>query len=144
MAPKKRRDVNTDMTTESLFQQDETGHAQTKIRALVTAMAVCCLFLVFLTASYFTDKKGHCDIIIDDRINPNRACPASLMRLPNIGPRRAAAIIEFRQKAGEKPVAFETTQDLEKINGIGPKTVEAIEPWLCFERSSASNGGLGN
>ena len=55
------------------------------------------------------------------------------MRLPNIGPARAEAIIAYRMSvAGDRP-AFEKPEDMEKVKGIGPKTVERMRPWLRFD-----------
>jgi competence protein ComEA len=48
--------------------------------------------------------------------------PERLALLPGIGPRRAAAILEDRRRHG--PIT--TLQDLERIPGIGPVTVEGI------------------
>ena len=66
-----------------------------------------------------------------ERINPNTAPTASLMRLPGIGRVRAMDIL-----AGRKAQPFDTAADLERIRGIGPKTVEKIAPYLMFEDSS--------
>jgi len=38
----------------------------------------------------------------------------------------------FSEKNGNCQ-AFETTDDLQKVKGIGPKTVENISKWLKFE-----------
>jgi hypothetical protein len=70
-----------------------------------------------------------------ERINPNTASIASLVRLPGIGKARAMDIIYFRQTSGgggEEPV-FKMASDLEAIKGIGPKTVENLSPWLTFD-----------
>ena len=68
-----------------------------------------------------------------NRINVNTAPAESLVRLPGIGPSRAAAIIQYRKQAGEKgSKAFESPGDLQKIKGIGPKTAEKITPYICF------------
>ncbi len=70
-----------------------------------------------------------------ERINPNEAPAASLMRLPQIGAARARAIVVHRQSvsgpAGRQP-AFRTANDLEQIKGIGPAIVEDVRPWLQF------------
>jgi DNA uptake protein ComE-like DNA-binding protein len=71
-----------------------------------------------------------------ERINPNEAPVASLMRLPQIGAARARAIVICRQSvrgpAGRQP-AFRTADDLQQIRGIGPAIVEDVRPWLRFE-----------
>ena len=76
---------------------------------------------------------GTCELVIQDRINPNTACEASLVRLPGIGTGRAGAIIEYRQKDTVGPRAFNTAEDLQNIKGIGPKTAGGVEPYLRFD-----------
>lgn len=57
------------------------------------------------------------------KININTADKAALESLPGIGPAKADAIIEYRQKMG----AFKTVSDLEKVPGIGEKTLEQLK-----------------
>ena len=58
------------------------------------------------------------------RIDLNTATSEQLQQLPGIGPARAAAIIEFRERNG--PVMF--ADDLLAVSGIGPATVEDLRP----------------
>lgn len=69
--------------------------------------------------------------IVPERINPNTAPAASLMRLPGIGKVRALDIVEFRN--AQEPPAFESAASLEPIKGIGPKTIEAMSEYLTFD-----------
>jgi comEA protein len=62
------------------------------------------------------------------KLNPNIAAAGELAELPSIGPKKAQAIIDYR--AGTS--AFENADDLEKVKGIGKKTIEKIKPWLEF------------
>jgi DNA uptake protein ComE-like DNA-binding protein len=75
-------------------------------------------------------------IKLDDRINPNDAPAASMMRLPGISAVRAQAIVAYRENfavnSGGKP-AFKDCGGLRKVKGLGPKTVKNISPWLEFE-----------
>lgn len=70
------------------------------------------------------------------KINPNSANAPSLERLAGIGPARAKAIIDYRQKytnkTGQNRV-YKKPSDLMKVHGIGPKTVEKIKPFLVFD-----------
>jgi len=71
----------------------------------------------------------------DSRVNPNTAPVASLVRLPGIGLAKAAAIVAYRRsvaRAGADHTAFEKPQDLQKVKGIGPKTVEKLREFLKF------------
>jgi competence protein ComEA len=52
----------------------------------------------------------------------NKATDSELQTLPGIGPSKAIAIIEFREKNG----GFQTIEDLKKISGIGEKTFEKL------------------
>jgi DNA uptake protein ComE-like DNA-binding protein len=71
-----------------------------------------------------------------ERINPNNAPTASLVRLPGIGVTRARAIVAFRDHAreqgGHMPV-FRCAEDLAQIRGIGPATIDGLRPWLQFD-----------
>jgi len=93
------------------------------------------LSLVFLVSAVF---EGNCQpgLFIEEYINPNNASTASLMRLPGIGTDRADRIIAFRseylKKQSTKP-AFSCPEELQKVKGIGPKTVAQIRKWLKFE-----------
>jgi hypothetical protein len=82
---------------------------------------------------------------IDDTINPNNASPTSLARLPRIGPARAREIVSYRSQSSERahpgPV-FGRPEDLRKVSGIGPATVEAVRPWLSFDSQPPGEGGV--
>jgi len=84
---------------------------------------------------------------IYERIDPNVACAASLVRLPGIGPGRAAAICQWREAkrraSGGAGAVFKGPADLEQVPGIGPKTVAAITPWLVFGEEGESRGTHG-
>lgn len=54
----------------------------------------------------------------------NTASAEQLQLLPGIGPSRAAAIVEDRASRGP----FRTIEDLARVSGIGPVTVEGVRP----------------
>ncbi|MBT9171663.1 MAG: ComE operon protein 1 [Syntrophomonadaceae bacterium] len=58
----------------------------------------------------------------DGRININTATADELEKLPGIGPARAQAIVREREQKG----SFRRVEDLERVSGIGPKTVENL------------------
>jgi competence protein ComEA len=62
-------------------------------------------------------------------IDVNTATAAQLELLPGIGPSRAAAIIESRNTMGP----FRTVEDLARVHGIGPTTVEGVRPYVRVE-----------
>ena len=63
-----------------------------------------------------------------ERIDPNRAPERELDRLPGVGPATAAAIVRERRERG----GFWSAEDLTRVRGIGPATVERIRPHLDF------------
>ena len=62
-------------------------------------------------------------------INVNTADAELLAEFPGIGPSRAAAIIEEREANG----AFDSVEDLERVSGIGPATVDRMQDQVTFE-----------
>jgi len=70
-----------------------------------------------------------------DRIDPNVATEAELAAIPELGEKRAAAIVQFREQfKSHHPgnAAFGRPSDLEQVSGIGAATAETIEPYLIF------------
>ena len=55
-------------------------------------------------------------------VNVNTASQAELEALNGIGPVKAKAILDYRQKNGP----FKSVDDLKKVTGIGDKTLESI------------------
>lgn len=81
---------------------------------------------------------------LGERINPNEAPSASLMRLPQIGAARARAIVAHRDRAGTekgRALVFQKADDLQQIKGIGPAIVEGVRPWLQFDNSPQDGDG---
>lgn len=63
-------------------------------------------------------------------ININRADPATISRhLKGIGPVKAKAIVDYRQKHGP----FKSAEELADVKGIGPKTVTRLKPFIRLE-----------
>ncbi len=104
--------------------------------ALTTLLGVWGIYLAYLAATH-TAALG-CPPTIDsdkvklvrEKINPNTAPPASLRRLPMIGPVKAEAIVAYR-RAGH---TFKSAEDLENVSGIGPGTVKRIKKYLKFNK----------
>jgi competence protein ComEA len=60
--------------------------------------------------------------------NINTANKNELMSLPNIGTVKVEEIIRFREEYGK----FMTVDDLLKVSGIGPKTLEKLKPFVTI------------
>lgn len=58
----------------------------------------------------------------------NRATAEELALLPRIGPALAQRIVDFRRKHGP----FQSLEDLDQIEGIGPRTLDMLRPHLAL------------
>lgn len=73
------------------------------------------------------------------RIDVNTADENSLTALPGIGPARAQAIVMERTSGGP----FRDLQDLERVPGIGPRTVQRLTPFVALSDAGESDQGDG-
>ena len=62
---------------------------------------------------------------LNDPININQASAEELQHLPGIGPALAARVIEARRTA-----PFKSADDLRRVAGIGPKTLDKLRPHI--------------
>lgn len=67
---------------------------------------------------------------ISGKLNLNTATAEQLDELPGVGPSRAKAILELRQRLGGK---FRSPDQLLEVKGIGEKTLEKIKPHVTVE-----------
>ena len=65
-------------------------------------------------------------------VNVNTASQAELEALNGIGPVKAKAILDYRQKNGP----FKSVDDLKKVTGIGDKTLESIRKDVSLSGAS--------
>ena len=69
------------------------------------------------------------------RIDINSASAAELAKLPGIGPSKAEAIVEFRQKE-----PFVKAEDLRKVKGIGDKLYDSIKDQVTVGDAPSPKG----
>lgn len=63
------------------------------------------------------------------KINVNTASRAELESLPGVGPKLAQRILDDRAKNG----SYKSLKDLDRVSGIGAKTLERLAPLVTFE-----------
>ncbi len=68
-------------------------------------------------------------LVVGLPIDVNRASAAALQAVPGLGETRSAAIVAEREANG----AFDSVDDLTRVHGIGPATVEKLRPFVTAE-----------
>jgi competence protein ComEA len=61
------------------------------------------------------------------RVDLNKAKRAELLQLPGIGPTLAERIEQYRAEHG----GFASVEELTKVRGIGPATLQRVRPFVC-------------
>ena len=61
------------------------------------------------------------------RLDLNRASEEELMLLPGIGPKKAGAVVAWREAHGR----FGSIEALLEVKGIGEVTLERLRPYIC-------------
>ena len=64
------------------------------------------------------------------RMNLNTATSGQLQQLPRIGPKTAERILAYRAAHG----GFRSVEELVNVKGIGPKTLERLQPLVFVEQ----------
>jgi competence protein ComEA len=66
--------------------------------------------------------------VLTGKVNLNTATAEELQQLPGIGPKKAQAILEYREM---RP--FIRISQLNKIKGFGPETIKRLQPYLAID-----------
>jgi DNA uptake protein ComE-like DNA-binding protein len=103
---------------------------------VISALAAFC-FAVYFAPNFvqINSDSDNAVLQVANQINPNIAEIDSMIRLPDIGFSRAEAIIEYRYNFVNKNnrEAFGCPDDLQKVAGIGPKTINNMKELLEFK-----------
>ena len=69
------------------------------------------------------------------RVDLNRAGIEELVKLPGVGEIVAQRIVNYREENG----AFQATEELMNVRGIGEKTYLKLEPYLTVSEETREN-----
>jgi competence protein ComEA len=75
-----------------------------------------------------------------ERVDVDRASMQELMRLPRVGPSLAKAIVADRERRGP----FGRLEGLDRVVGVGPALLQAVEPFASFSGSPPSGEKIGD
>jgi competence ComEA-like helix-hairpin-helix protein len=124
------------MTSDRITGRGESSGGGVESVAFVLLAWLCVTVAIPSVVNTTRISTGHAFFEIEDRVNPNYASSVSLARLPRIGPARAQEIVSYRRRFTEQAgqsLVFKRVEDLQRIKGIGPATIEAVRPWLSFD-----------
>ena len=111
---------------------------RTVVASLVLALSIALGVMCWMRPTTVIDPQpiaGSRSSELPGRLDPNVASAGDLSAIPNLGEKRAAAIVAFREmfvKRHRGEVAFQTAQDLTRVSGIGVATASNMEPFLVF------------
>jgi len=71
------------------------------------------------------------------RLDPSTAPYESLLLLPGVGPTLARRILEDRARHGP----YRRPEDLQRVRGIGPRTLKRMRPYLDLRPENREHGG---
>jgi competence ComEA-like helix-hairpin-helix protein len=77
------------------------------------------------------DRSADAPALPDMRVDLNMAGVSELRLLPGIGPRLAERIVDERLAGG----IFASIDDLSRVRGIGPATVERVRPFATVSET---------
>ena len=107
----------------------KNNNPQLHLEPIKTAFFAGVILCVCFSLQMIPNLKRTSFAPLDNKLNPNTASVYELSQLPAIGPARAQAIVDYRQKQ-----IFENAKDLENVKGIGEKTANKLKPLLKFDK----------
>ncbi|MGL6077067.1 MAG: ComEA family DNA-binding protein [Fimbriiglobus sp.] len=103
-------------------QSQPTSNAAQKVVLVFVALMIG--FFVYRRLE--PNSQGRPTSLARMQIDLNRGSIQEFEQVPGIGPGLAAKIVEHRQSQGE----FTSVSELQRVPGIGDKTLEKLRPWL--------------
>jgi len=98
----------------------------TKTKKLLTLLVILAMAAVSTISLGAAEKQAAAGN--DKLININTADAVQLDKLPQVGPKMAQRILDFRKSNGN----FKRTQDLMKVKGIGEKIFAKLQPLITI------------
>lgn len=106
------------------------------------AVVLAAMWIAGMAASAWIQASPVRPMVLSGKINPNTADEALLQTLPNIGPARARAVVEYRRGNHGEERIFRRIEDLHNVKGIGPKISEGLRSWITFETDDQFVNGI--
>ncbi len=98
----------------------------TKTKHIFTLLVILAMAAVSTVSLGAAEKPAAAGA--DKLVNINTADAAQLARLPQVGPKMAQRILDFRKSSG----GFKRVQDLLKVKGIGEKVFAKLQPLITI------------
>ncbi len=98
----------------------------TKTKQLLTLLVILAMTAVSTVSLGAAEKQATAGA--DKLININSADAVLLAKLPQVGPKMAQRILDYRKSSG----GFKRVQDLMKVKGIGEKVFAKLQPLITI------------
>jgi competence protein ComEA len=98
----------------------------TKSKQLLTLLVILAMTAVSTVSLSAAEKQAAATG--SKLVNINSADAVQLARLPQVGPKMAQRILDFRKSNGN----FKRVQDLMKVKGIGEKVFAKLQPLITI------------
>ena len=98
----------------------------TKTKQLLTLLVILAMAAVSTVSLAAVERQAAAGA--DKLVNINTADAGQLVNLPQIGPKMAQRILDYRKSSG----GFKRVQDLMKVKGIGEKVFAKLQPLITI------------
>jgi competence protein ComEA len=114
-------------------------HADQIVLALLSTIVLVLLTVYWVRVSKWNTTPVEIEHLeprqFDFRIDVNSATWVEWNQLDGVGDALARRIVDDREQNGP----FRSIDDLRRVKGIGPKTLEKLRPWLSIESAQADS-----